>query len=74
MGVIGVTRKKTYVCGLCLEPEVNGELVGSNFMANWGSVGVLGPLTVHPDLWNKGVAKIYYGVFCKIRYKIYRVV
>jgi hypothetical protein len=43
-------------------------------MANWGSVGVLGPLTVHPDLWNKGVAKIYYGVFCKIRYKIYRVV
>jgi len=40
-----------------LAAEVNGELVGSNFMANWGSVGVFGPLTVHPDLWNKGIAK-----------------
>jgi predicted N-acetyltransferase YhbS len=40
-----------------LAAEVNGELVGSNFMADWGSVGFFGPLTVHPDLWNKGVAK-----------------
>lgn len=37
--------------------EANGELVGSNFVANWGSVGVFGPLTVHPDLWNKGIAR-----------------
>jgi GNAT superfamily N-acetyltransferase len=35
----------------------NDELVGSNFVANWGSVGVFGPLTIHPDLWDKGVAK-----------------
>jgi N-acetylglutamate synthase-like GNAT family acetyltransferase len=40
-----------------LAAEVNGELVGSNFMADWGSVGFFGPLSVHPDLWNKGVAK-----------------
>jgi ribosomal protein S18 acetylase RimI-like enzyme len=26
-------------------------------MANWGSVGVLGSLTVRPDLWDKGIAK-----------------
>jgi GNAT superfamily N-acetyltransferase len=35
--------------------EVDGELVGSNFATNWGSVGFFGPLTVHPDLWNKGI-------------------
>ena len=37
--------------------EVNGQLVGSNFASNWGSVGFFGPLTVHPDFWDKGVAK-----------------
>jgi GNAT superfamily N-acetyltransferase len=37
--------------------EVNGELVGSNFATNWGSVGFFGPLTVRPDFWDKGVAK-----------------
>jgi GNAT superfamily N-acetyltransferase len=35
----------------------NGRLVGSNFTANWGSVGFFGPLTVHPDYWDKGVAR-----------------
>ena len=61
-----------------LAAEANGELVGSNFIAHWGSVGFFGPLSVHPDLWNKGVAKhfskIYYRVFCKIRYPTYRFV
>jgi N-acetylglutamate synthase-like GNAT family acetyltransferase len=37
--------------------EVDGKLAGSNFALNWGSVGIFGPLTIHPDLWNKGVAK-----------------
>jgi predicted N-acetyltransferase YhbS len=37
--------------------EANGELVGSNFVANWGSLGVFGPLTVRPDFWDKGIAK-----------------
>ncbi|MDQ0819556.1 GNAT superfamily N-acetyltransferase [Arthrobacter sp. V4I6] len=36
---------------------VDGELVGSNFAVNWGSVGYFGPLTVRPDLWDHGVGK-----------------
>jgi N-acetylglutamate synthase-like GNAT family acetyltransferase len=40
-----------------LTAEVDGRLAGSNFALNWGSVGIFGPLTIHPDLWNKGVAK-----------------
>ena len=40
-----------------LVAEVNGNLAGSNFALKWGSVGIFGPLTIHPDLWNKGVAK-----------------
>ena len=35
----------------------NGRLVGSNFATRWGSVGFFGPLTVHPDYWNKGIAQ-----------------
>ncbi len=37
--------------------EMNGELVGSNFATNWGSVGFFGPLTIRPDLWDKGIGK-----------------
>ena len=40
-----------------LVAEADGKLAGSNFALNWGSVGIFGPLTIHPDLWNKGVAK-----------------
>jgi GNAT superfamily N-acetyltransferase len=36
-------------------------LVGSNFAANWGSAAYFGPLTVHPDFWNQGVAKKLIG-------------
>jgi predicted N-acetyltransferase YhbS len=35
--------------------EVDGELVGSNFATNWGSVAFFGPLSVRPDLWDKGI-------------------
>ena len=41
--------------------EVKGELVGSNFAANWGSVGFFGPLTVHPDLWDRHIAQDLLG-------------
>lgn len=37
--------------------EVGGELVGSNFATNWGSVGFFGPLTIRPDFWDQGVGK-----------------
>lgn len=37
--------------------EVGGELAGSNFATQWGSVGFFGPLTIHPDLWDRGVGK-----------------
>lgn len=33
------------------------ELVGSAFAANWGSFGFFGPLTVRPDLWDRGIAR-----------------
>ena len=37
--------------------DFDGQIVGSNFATNWGSVGFFGPLTVHPDLWGRGIAK-----------------
>lgn len=37
--------------------EIDGQLIGSNFATNWGSVGFFGPLTIHPDFWDRGVAK-----------------
>jgi len=37
--------------------EVSGELVGSNFATHWGSVGFFGPLTIRPDLWDRGAGK-----------------
>jgi len=35
----------------------DGRLVGSVFAAHWGSVGYFGPLTVHPDFWDRGIAQ-----------------
>ena len=43
---------------LALAAEVDGKLVGTNFIANWGSVGIFGPLSIHPDFWDKGIAKL----------------
>lgn len=34
---------------------IDGDLVGSNFATNWGSVGFFGPLTVHPSRWDTGI-------------------
>jgi len=41
--------------------ESNGQLIGSNFANNWGSVGFFGPLTVRPDYWDRGVGKLLMG-------------
>ena len=35
--------------------ELNGKIIGSNFGLHWGSVGIFGPLTIHPEYWNKGI-------------------
>ena len=37
--------------------SANGQLVGFNYVTNWGSVGFFGPLIVHPDYWDQGIAK-----------------
>ncbi|MDE3169478.1 MAG: GNAT family N-acetyltransferase [Acidobacteriota bacterium] len=40
-----------------LAAEHAGKLIGSNFAANWGSFGFFGPLTVHPDYWDRKVGQ-----------------
>lgn len=35
----------------------DGRIVGSGLMMNWGSVCILGPLTVAPELWSRGVGR-----------------
>jgi hypothetical protein len=37
--------------------DLGGELVGTNFATRWGSIGFFGPLTIRPDLWNRGIAQ-----------------
>jgi predicted N-acetyltransferase YhbS len=37
--------------------EVDGELVGSNFVTKWGSVGFFGPITVRPERQTQGIGK-----------------
>ncbi len=40
-----------------LAAEIDGEVVGSNFLTRWGSFGFFGPLSVRPDLWDQGIAR-----------------
>ena len=40
-----------------LAAERSGELIGSNFVTDWGSFGFFGPLTVHPEYWDRRVAQ-----------------
>ena len=40
-----------------LAAEMDGQMVGSNFVSIWGSLGVLGPLTVRPEWWNQRIAQ-----------------
>jgi GNAT superfamily N-acetyltransferase len=35
--------------------EVDGAVAGSVFVTRWGSFGFFGPLTTHPDYWDRGV-------------------
>ena len=42
--------------GKVFAAEAEGRIVGTNFLSRWGCLGTFGPLTVHPDYWNQGVA------------------
>ena len=44
--------------------ELDGQLIGSNLTTNWGSFGSFGPLSVHPDFWDQGVAKKLIAAVC----------
>ena len=62
-GVDGLFGDKDYVRtrwladpGAALAAERDGQLVGSNFLTRWGTVGFFGPLSVRPELWDQGVA------------------
>jgi GNAT superfamily N-acetyltransferase len=37
--------------------EVDGKLIASNLVTRWGSFASFGPLSVHPDFWNQGIAQ-----------------
>jgi GNAT superfamily N-acetyltransferase len=37
---------------------IEDRLVGSSLCANWGSLGVFGPISTHPDTWNRGTARL----------------
>lgn len=59
---------RDYVHGRWRAPHVasfgaslDGALAGSNFVTRWGSVGFFGPITVRPDLQERGIAKALLG-------------
>jgi len=37
--------------------DYDGQLAGSNFATRWGSAGFFGPLSIRPDLWDRGLAQ-----------------
>lgn len=40
-----------------LAAEWEGRVVGSGVGTMWGSVFIVGPVTVHPELWSRGIAR-----------------
>jgi len=42
---------------VCLAAELDGRVIGSGLGMDWGSVFVVGPVTVDPALWSRGVAR-----------------
>lgn len=54
-GVVSTRWKADPEGTLCA--EMDGEVVGSNFVTRWGSFGFFGPLSVRPDLWERKIAQ-----------------
>jgi GNAT superfamily N-acetyltransferase len=52
------TRWRAPSCNTAFGAFDGETLVGSNYVANWGSFGFFGPLTVRPDYWSKGVGQL----------------
>ena len=42
--------------GAAFAAERDGQLVGTNLVTSWGTVGFVRPLSVRPGLWDQGVA------------------
>jgi GNAT superfamily N-acetyltransferase len=42
----------------------DGRLAGSSFATRWGSVGVFGPISIRPELWNAGLAHPLVAAAC----------
>ncbi|MBV8536260.1 MAG: GNAT family N-acetyltransferase, partial [Alphaproteobacteria bacterium] len=40
-----------------LVAELENRVVGSGYGADWGSLCIIGPVTVHPNLWGRGIAR-----------------
>jgi GNAT superfamily N-acetyltransferase len=55
-GDAGYMHRWALPTGQAFVAEAEGRIVGTNFLNRWGSLGTFGPLTVHPDYWNQGVA------------------
>jgi GNAT superfamily N-acetyltransferase len=41
-----------------LAARQDGRLIGTNVVTQWGSFGFLGPLTILPEFWDRGVAQL----------------
>jgi predicted N-acetyltransferase YhbS len=43
--------------GAALAATGDGQILGSNFATDWGSVGFFGPLSIEPRLWDQKIAQ-----------------
>jgi len=55
-GDAGYMQRWYLETGCAIVAEKDGKIIGSNFLVRWGSLGLFGPLSVHPDYWNQGIA------------------
>ena len=49
-----------------LVAETGDGIVASGLVTNWGSVGLFGPLTVHPERWSAGIGRRLIGALLEM--------